>query len=81
MLPKQFTPERIIGMLRKPEVMFSQGGGARGPAAVLGSRSKPITVDEGLRWLKVSQTKCLKELERKNGRIKNAVAELMQEKL
>jgi len=82
MARKRFTPERIIGMLRETEVRLSQGEGVKGICRSLG-----ITEQTYYRWrkdyggMKVSQAKRLKELERENGRLKKAVAELTLDKL
>jgi transposase-like protein len=79
---KRFTPERIIGMLREAEVRLSQGEKVKGVCRSLG-----ITEQTYYRWrkdyggMKVSQAKRFKELERENGRLKKAVAELTLDKL
>jgi len=73
MARKRFRPEQIIGMLRE---------------AVKGiCRSLGITEQTYYRWrknyggMKVSQARRLKELERENGRLGKAVAELTLDKL
>ena len=66
---KRHTPEQIITALREAEV-----GLARGKSVKLMSR-------EYGRGLKVSQARRLKELERENGRLKRAVADLTLDKL
>ena len=77
MARKRFTPEQIIGMLREAEVRLSQGEKVKGICRSLG-----ITEQTYYRWrkeyggMKVSQARRLKELERENGRLKRAVAEL-----
>ena len=82
MARKRFTPEQIIGMLREAEVRLSQGEKVKGICRGLG-----ITEQTCYRWrkeyggMKVSQAKRLKELERENGRLKKAVAELTLDKL
>jgi putative transposase len=82
MARKRFTPEQIIGMLREAEVRLSQGEKITDI-----SRSLGITEQTYYRWrkdyggMKVSQARRLKELERENGRLKNAVAELTLDKL
>jgi putative transposase len=82
MARKRFTPERIIGMLREAEVRLSQGENVKGICRGLG-----ITEQTYYRWrrqyggMKVSQARRLKELERENGRLKKAVAELTLDKL
>jgi putative transposase len=82
MARKRFTPEQIIGMLREAEVRLSQGEQVEGICRGLG-----ITEQTYYRWrreyggMKVSQARRLKELERENGRLKKAVAELTLDKL
>lgn len=82
MARKRFTPEQIIGILREVEVRLSQGEGVKGICRSLG-----ITEQTYYRWrkdyggMKVSQARRLKELERENGRLKKAVAELTLDKL
>ena len=79
---KRFTPEQIIGMLREAEVRLSQGEKVK-----VICRSLGITEQTYYRWrkdyggMKVSQARRLKELERENGRLKKAVAELTLDKL
>ena len=65
---KRHTPEQIITALREAEV-----GLARGKSVKLISREYG--------GMKVSQARCLKELERENGRLKRAVADLTLDKL
>ena len=65
---KRHTPEQIITALREAEV-----GLARGKSVKLISR------EQG--GMKVSQARHLKELERENGRLKRAVADLTLDKL
>jgi putative transposase len=82
MARKRFTPEQIIRMLREAEVRLSQGEKVK-----VICRSLGITEQTYYRWrkdyggMKVSQARRLKELERENGRLKKAVAELTLEKL
>ena len=82
MARKRFTPEQIIRMLREAEVRLSQGEKVK-----VICRSLGITEQTYYRWrkdyggMKVSQAKRLKELERENGRLKKAVAELTLDKL
>ena len=74
---KRPTPEQIITALREAEV-----GLARGKSVKLMSRELGITEQTYYRWrreyggMKVSQARRLKELERENGRLKQAVADL-----
>ncbi len=65
---KRPTPEQIITALREAEV-----GLARGKSVKLISREYG--------GMKVSQARRLKELERENGRLKRAVADLTLDKL
>jgi putative transposase len=82
MARKRFTPEQIIRMLREAEVRLSQGEKVK-----IICRSLGITEQTYYRWrkdyggMKVSQARRLKELERENGRLKKAVAELTLDKL
>ena len=82
MARKRFSPEQIIGMLREAEVRLSQGEKVKGICRGLG-----ITELTYYRWrkdyggMKVSQARRFKELERENGRLKKAVAELTLDKL
>ena len=79
---KRPTPEQIITALREAEV-----GLARGKSMKLMSRELGITEQTYYRWrreyggMKVSQARRLKELERENGRLKRAVADLTLDKL
>ena len=79
---KRPTPEQIITALREAEV-----GLARGTSVKLISRELGITEQTYYRWrreyggMKVSQARRLKELERENGRLKRAVADLTLDKL
>ena len=79
---KRHTREQIITALREAEV-----GLARGKSVKLFSRELGITEQTYYRWrreyggMKVSQARRLKELERENGRLKRAVADLTLDKL
>ena len=79
---KRHTPEQISTALREAEV-----GLARGKSVKLISRELGITEQTYYRWrreyggMKVSQARRLKELERENGRLKRAVADLTLDKL
>ena len=79
---KRHTPEQIITALREAEV-----GLARGKSVKLISRELGITEQTYYRWrreyggMKVSQARRPKELERENGRLKRAVADLTLDKL
>ena len=82
MARKRFTSEQIIAMLREAEVRLSQGQKITDISRGLG-----ITEQTYYRWrkdyggMKVSQARRLKELERENGRLKKAVAELTLDKV
>ena len=79
---KRYTAEQIIGMLREVEVEHSRG-------QKLGQicRNLGITEQTYYRWrreyggMKVTQARRMKELEKENGRLKRAVAELTLDKL
>ena len=79
---KRHTPEQIITALREAEV-----GLARGKSVKLISRELGITEQTYYRWrreyggMKVSQARRLKEIEKENGRLKRAVADLTLDKL
>ena len=79
---KRHTPEQIITALREAEV-----GLARGKSVKLMSRELGITEQTYYRWrreyggMKVSQARRLKKIERENGRLKRAVADLTLDKL
>ncbi len=82
MKTNRHTPEQIIGKLREAEVVLAKGG-------TVGLACKQIGVTEQTyyRWrreyggLKVEQAKRLKELEKENGRLRRAVADLTLDKL
>ena len=79
---KRFAPEKIIRMLREAEVSLAQG-------LTVGQVSRQLGISEQTyyRWrkqyggMKISQAKRMKELERENGQLKKAVAELTLDKL
>ncbi len=76
------TPEQIIAKLREAEVVLAKGG-------TVGQVCKQIGVSEQTyyRWrreyggLKVDQAKRLKALEKENGQLRRAVADLTLDKL
>ena len=82
MASKIHTVEQIIGKLREAEVRLSQG-----ETVAQVCRSLGVTQQTYYRWrkqyggLKVNQAKRLKELERENGRLRQAVADLTLDKL
>lgn len=74
---KNFTPEQIIGMLRKAEVQLSQGQTASTLCRQLG-----VSEQTYYRWrkeyggMRIDQAKRLKELEQENARLKRLVADI-----
>lgn len=79
---RRFTAEQIIGLLREAEVKLSQGKNVGQICREMG-----ITEQSYYRWrkeyggMKTAQVKRLKDLERENGHLKKAVAELTLDKL
>ena len=79
---RRHTPEQIITALREAEV-----GLARGKTVAMVSRDLGISEQTYYRWrkeyggMKVDQARHLKDLERENGRLKRAVANLTLDKL
>ncbi len=82
MAKKRHTVEQIIGKLREAEVRLSQG-----ETVAQVCRSLGVSEQTYYRWrkeyggLKLNQAKRLKELERENGRLRHAVADLTLDKL
>ena len=82
MAKKQHTVEQIIGKLREAGARLGQG-----ETVARVSRSLGVTEQTYYRWrkeyggLKLDQAKRLKELERENGRLRHAVADLTLDKL
>ena len=79
---RRHTPEQIITALREAEI-----GLATGKTVVEVSRDLGISEQTYYRWrneyggMKVDQARRLKELERENGHLKRAVANLTVDKL
>ena len=79
---KRYSTEQIIGLLREAEVLLSQG-------RKLGDICRKLGISEQsyYRWrktyggLKMDQARRLKELERENARLKQAVSELTLDKV
>ena len=79
---KRFAPEKIISMLREAEVNLFQG-------LTVGQVCRQLGISEQTYYsqrkqyggMKVSQANRMKELERENGLLKKAVAELKLDKL
>ena len=78
----RYTPEQIIAKLREAEVVL-----AKGVTVALVCKQIGVTEQTFYRWrreyggLRVEQAKRLKELERENGRLRRAVADLTIDKL
>jgi putative transposase len=78
---KRYTAEQVIGMLRQAEVEL-----ARGKRIGEVCRSLGISEQSYYRWrseyggLKLDQARRMKGLEKENGRLKKAVAELTLDK-
>jgi transposase-like protein len=78
---KRYKPEQIIGMLRQTEVEL-----ARGKRIGEVCRSLGVSEQSYYRWrseyggLKLDQARRMKDLEKENGRLKKAVAELTLDK-
>jgi putative transposase len=74
---KRFTPEQVLGLLRQAEVELAQGKRIGEVCRALG-----ISEQSYYRWrseyggLKLEQARRMKDLEKENGRLKKAVAEL-----
>ena len=79
---RRHTPEQIITALREAEV-----GLANGKTGALVSRELGISEQTYYRWrqefggMKIEQARRLKELEKENGQLKRAVANLTLDKL
>ena len=82
MSQKRYRPEEIIAKLREAEVLLGQGN--KVPEVVKAIGISEVTY---YRWRKeyggmdVSQAKRLKELERENARLRQAVSDLTLDKL
>jgi putative transposase len=82
MARKKYQPEEIVAKLRQVDVLVSQG---RSVAEAV--RSIGVTQFTYYRWrreyggLKTDQVKRLKELEKENQRLRQAVSDLTLEKL
>lgn len=82
MARKKYEASQIISHLRTIEVLVGKGA-----SVSVACREAGITEQTYYRWRKeyggmqVSQAKRLKDLERENGRLKKAVAELTLDKL
>jgi len=82
MSQKRYRPEEIIAKLREAEVLLGQGN--KVPEVVKALGISEVTY---YRWRKeyggmdVSQAKRLKELERENARLRQAISDLTLDKL
>ena len=82
MARKRYTPEQIIHLLRQAEVAL-----ATGKTVEIICRELEISEQTYYRWrreyggMQVSQARRLKELEKENARLKQAVAELTLDNL
>ena len=82
MCRKRYAPEQIINILWKTEVLISQGQATGEVGRCLG-----ISEQSYYRWrkeyggLRVDPDKRLKELEKKNGRIRKVVSDLTLDRL
>jgi putative transposase len=79
---KRHTPEEIIGKLREAEIVLAQGGITADACRRIG-----VTEQTFYRWrkeyggLKVDQARRMKDLERENARLRQAIADLTLDKL
>jgi len=82
MAKKRHTVEQIIGKLREAEVQLAEGA-----TVAEACRSPGVTEQTSYRWrkeyggLKLDQARRLKDLERENARLRQAVADLTLDKL
>lgn len=78
---KTFTPEQIVAKLRQIEVLVSQGH-----TVPLACKEAGIAEQTFYRWrkeyggLKLEQARRLKQLQKENGQLRRAVADLTLEK-
>ena len=79
---KRFSAEQIVVLLRQIEVLMSQG-----KAAPVACREAGISQQSYYRWrkeyggLELDQAKRMKDLERENARLRQAVSDLTLDKL
>src|SRR5262245_50714120 len=80
-MKKSYGAEQIIGLLRQCDVLLSQGKSIAEVCRGLGiSDATYYKWRRAYRGMKVDQAKRLKELERKNPRLKRAIADLTTER-
>ena len=78
---RRHQPEEVIGKLREAEIVLSQGGSVADASRRIG-----VTQQTYYRWrkefggLKMAQARRMKELERENARLRQAVSELAIDK-
>ena len=78
---RRHQPEEVIGKLREAEIVLSQGGSVADASRRIG-----VTQQTYYRWrkefggLKTDQARRMKELERENARLRQAVSELAIDK-
>jgi len=78
---RRHQPEEVIGKLREAEILLSQGGSVADASRRIG-----VTQQTYYRWrkefggLKMDQARRMKELERENARLRQAVSELAIDK-
>ena len=78
---RRHQPEEVIGKLRDAEIVLSQGGSVADASRRIG-----VTQQTYYRWrkefggLKMDQARRMKELERENARLRQAVSELAIDK-
>ena len=79
---KKHTAEEIIGKLREAEIVLAQGGTVADACRRIG-----VTEQSYYRWrkeyggLKMDQARRMKDLERENARLRQAVSDLTLDKL
>lgn len=78
---RRHQPEEVIGKLREAEIVLSQGGSVADASRRIG-----VTQQTYYRWrkefggLKMDQARRMKDLERENARLRQAVSELAIDK-
>ena len=81
-MARKHKPEEIIGKLREAEIVLAQGGTVLDACRRIG-----VTEQSYYRWrkeyggLKMDQARRLKDLERENARLRQAVSDLTLDKL
>jgi len=87
---KRYSPEKIIGLLREAEVaLLREAEVALSQGLSVGHICRQLSISEQAyyRWrkqyggLRISQVKRMKDIERENSRLKQAVAELTLDKV